>query len=283
MITSSKQHSIVIASHSLDEAITHCVLTQPELAAKIKVVTLAQLRSEFSICDKLSDTCQSINWYKNASVYISNSNHLLLNRVLYVPNTLFTDFAPIDQEYAQREFEAYLGFAFNSFKGVGNDSAMGICGDTLALPQQWDYASKNFDLAIPNYYWGPKAANPLSMQPNIVNSTIYNFLNWQPGSCTESDHQFCFEKPRGEPVFILKVGKQHLITSSQPLSPTLQQQLKTLTSSFNPFICETLIFLDQDHLTFGCINLEILRSTHNPNFPNFIKTHLVDEFYQCLN
>lgn len=70
-------------------------------------------------------TC--IKWIKGSEQHISNNDYFLLNRVLYVPNTLFSNFAKIDRDYAQRELEAYMGFSFNAFTGIGNQLANGAC------------------------------------------------------------------------------------------------------------------------------------------------------------
>lgn len=128
------QKSIVLVSHSLDEAITTCIKNNlKNLEADVKIIALQELMSDYEIFDEVNDAGTNIKWV-NGLNQISNEDYLLLNRVLYVPNSLFTNFTKLDQEYAQREFEAYIGFSFNTFNGVGNYMANGACVDSVSLP-----------------------------------------------------------------------------------------------------------------------------------------------------
>jgi hypothetical protein len=208
--------------------------------------------------------------------------------VLYVPNTLFGNFIKIDREYAQRELEAYIGFSFNAFSGVGNQLANGACVDSISLPQQWNRITKEFEINVPNYYWGPVDNNSLDNKDALVYSRIYNFLNWSINhNPIKENHVFCFEKPQGQPVFILSIGNEQLITSDITLSIQEKDKLKILAGRinkfFNHFISEILIFVDGVDLSFGCINPEIIRSNKNKDMDNFICNNLVSEFYKCMN
>ena len=51
-------------------------------------------------------------------------SHAILNRVTYVPDKLFEKFTVEDREYAKREFEAYIGFSFNSFLGLAKNGQL---------------------------------------------------------------------------------------------------------------------------------------------------------------
>jgi hypothetical protein len=283
------QKNILIASHSLGEAITNCIITHKKnIASKITIVSLQELLFDYEIYDELSDTKNIIRWYKKGKLCISNTDHLLLNRVLYIPNTLFNHFSKSDKEYAQREFEAYIGFAFNSFAGIGNQSATGICGDHLSLPQQWHSIRKKLAIKVPHYYWGPRHKNSLPSKNNVIYSTIYNFLNWAPTNpVTADEHIFCFEKPRGEPVFILSIGKKQLITANTPLSADIKNNLQKIALKINQvlhyFISEILVFIDGKSFNFGCINHDIIKSQKNRAFNDFVCTNLINEFYRCVN
>jgi hypothetical protein len=98
---------------------------------------------------------------------------------------------------------------------------------------------------------------------------------------------FCFEKPQGEPVFVLSVGNRRLITSEKQLAVTQLQKLNKILNQikpiFNYFIFELLIFVDQNQFTFGCINIDVIRSKNNPLFSDFLHDHLLQEFNKCLN
>lgn len=285
--TSSK--NLVIVSHSLDEAITRCIIdNKKNLDVTIKTICLHELMTEYEICDEVSDTGTHIKWFKELEPPISNTDYFILNRVLYVPKALFDDFANSDKEYAQREMEAYIGFSFNAFAGIGNQSANGACIDCVSLPKQWKNVAKEFAINTPNYYWGLHSFNHLKNKDNLVYSTIYNFLHWSKNAePTKDNHVFCFEKPRGNPVFILSIGEEQLITTDLSLSSEVQDELKIIAGKinkfFNHFISEILLFIDGVNLSFGCINPEIIRSVKNKDFSHFVCRHLVEEFYKCLN
>ncbi len=283
------QKNILIVSHSLDETITRCIMdNKKKIKANITIISLQELIADYEIFDEVSDSGTCIKWYKGSDQYISNVDHFLLNRVLYVPNTLFNNFIKVDREYAQRELEAYIGFSFNAFSGIGNQLANGSCVESISLPQQWSRVKKEFNINVPNYYWGPIYNNSLNNKDILVYSQIYNFLNWSvTGALPKEKHVFCFEKPQGQPVFILSVGNEQLITTGVILPIEIQDRLKTITRKINKFlnhfISEILIFVNGMDLHFGCINPEIIRSNENSDFERFICNNLVNEFYKCMN
>lgn len=284
------KNNILIASHSLDEAITKCIIKNNQKFGKqLSIVSLQEFIEEYEVFDELSDSSNIIRWRNKYEQTISNTDHLLLNRVLYFPDNIFSNFTNSDKEYALRELEAYMGFAFNSFKGVGNQSAKGICAEILSLPQQWNKIEKHCGTNIPNYYWGPSYNNSLYNKNILVYSNPYNFTNWSitNGITAEEEHIFCFEKPQGDPIFILSIGSKQLISSNIPLSKSMEDSIKNLTlkinQALNYFISELLIFINGEAFTFGCLNAEIIRSNRNINFDEFVCRNLITEFYKCAN
>ncbi|MDF1678245.1 MAG: hypothetical protein P1U32_06070 [Legionellaceae bacterium] len=281
-----RQKPLLIASSSPDEAITRSVLKyRTNFSIDIEVVFIQALLTTFSIDDELSDTDTIVRWHKDATTTFSNQTHCLLNRALSIPDALFSNFVKKDREYAKREFEAYLGYSFSAFEGLDNQSVNGLCGTHYALPEQWRIVQKHTSLNTPNYYWGPKSANPL--KHNIVHSDIYNLFNWSTHTPKPRDtHIFCFEKPQGHPVFILSLGQKHLITSQVNLSMRMKQHLlkhmKTLRKQFGYFIFEVLCFVHGNTCTFGCINLELTRSAKHHYFHTFVQQHLIQEYVACL-
>lgn len=281
--------SIVIVSHSFDEAITKSLVKNAKnLEADIQIVLVQELMSDYQIFDEVSDTGTSIKWTKEPVTQITNSNYYILNRVLYIPNALFNNFTKVDREYAQREFEAYIGFSFNAFNGVGNHLPNGLCVESVSLPKQWSMVAKKFEVNVPNYYWGPSDYNSLNDKQNLVYSQIYNFLNWSISQTTSvHGHIFCFEKPSGQPVFVFSIGDKHLITSDIYLSDKLKIKLKALVRGINlhlhHFISEMLFFINGETINFGCINPEVIRSNKNKDFENFVCINLISEFYKCIS
>lgn len=147
------QKDLVIVSHSQNEAITKCILDNKNFfEEKIVIISLQELIFDYEIFDETSDAGTCIKWIKESG-YISSRDYYLLNRVLYVPEKLFLDFTKADREYARREFEAYIGFAFNAFCGIGNHFPNGACSESSSLPQQWNKVYKEFGINVPEYYW----------------------------------------------------------------------------------------------------------------------------------
>ena len=219
----------------------------------------------------LNDKESLICWEHPNGLRITSADHYLLNRVLAIPSLLFKDFIKADQEYAQREFEAYLGFSFNAFAGIGSESPKGLAVNVPSLPQQWKAVNTAFRLNTPVFFWGMKQYKALAGNAKLVYSTVYNFLNWVVcAKEPEEELLFCFEKPPGQPVFILSLGHKQLITTRFKLSTAIQLRLKTLANRinalFNYFISEILFFVDAENCYFACINHEIIRSEVNPEF-----------------
>ncbi|MCH9756846.1 MAG: hypothetical protein K0U37_06630 [Gammaproteobacteria bacterium] len=204
-----KKTNLLVASSSIDEAITQCVLKNKHaFSVNIEVVLIHELITDFSINDELSDHESIIRWFKPNQYTLSNQTHFLLNRTLSISDDLFLNFIQKDRDYAKREFEAYLGYSFNSFKGIGNQTVNGICENLYSLPEQWQKIKTHTALNTPNYYWGPKKLCHLTKR--IVYSNIYNVFNWLiTQSKPQAFHVFCFEKPKGHPLFALFLGEKY--------------------------------------------------------------------------
>lgn len=283
---------LLIVSSSLDEAITQWAFKSKICSSEIEVVLLEELLSTYDIKDDLTQECSIIRWFKNESCKFSNITHDLFNRIIYIEDKLFQSFEKDDQEYAQREFEAYLGFALNSFSKVQNIAINGVCERVYSLPSQWMLVEKQLNLNVPSYYWGLKEANPLKklkeIRDRIIYSYIYNFLNWSNSIEIEKEEtQFCFIKPFGEPIFLLSLGDKHFITSSINLSRfqqrSIERILQKIRKLFKYFVFELVLFIHKEKITFGCINIDLIRSSKNPNFNHFMDSHFFKEYYKCLS
>lgn len=277
---------LLIASLHDNEAITKCVLGNPAIFSKsVDVVFIEQLLTEMNIYDELYDHDSIIRWYKGNELFFSNKTHHLLNRVSFIPSVLFEEFIEQDRDYAKREFEAYLGYSFNSFYGMGNKTPNGICEQLLSLPQQWKLAVTH-DIETPEYYWGLQSQNPLSGR--LVYSNIYDYLSWKSKDYQPSNnHIFCFKRPAGMPVFVTCIGRQCFIGERAGLSKTDEEHLINfsiqINNTLNYFISELLFFVDENKITFGCINTEILGATSSKGFEDFVCNNLLKEFESCLN
>lgn len=295
--------NVLIVSHSNSETMTRCILNHKNnienaINRSLRIVLLEELLMEYDIFDTVGEMGTAIKWLHSCDQMrnIINDQYYLLNRVLYIPTQLFQFFKKQDQEYAQREFEAYLGFALNAFIGIGNRLPNGSCAESYSLPAQWGKIKsqgQNLDLQTPNYYWGLSRyfqASYFKRPDLLIYSKIHCLLNWSIKNFEQyySQHApiFCFQQPQGEVVFIFSIGSQQLITSDVVLPDDWIDKIKNAASSvhklFGYFISEILFFIDEGSLTFGCINPEIIRSPKNKLFDAFVCDYLMSEFSRCL-
>jgi hypothetical protein len=281
--------TVVIASHSSREAISHCMMKHAsEYPYPLELVLVQDILNEFDVFDCVSDEALRIEWTKPNGEIISNKNAILFNRILCVSSDLFLNFVASDRFYAQREFEAYLGFSLNAFHGISNKQARGLCESILSLPQQWHKVSDILELTVPRYYWGMRQFNTMIGVKNLVYSEVYNVLNWR--ACADEGHfddpVFCFEKPRGEPLFLCVIHGAMLITThAASLSQLLLEKIKVIIHQINQrmeyFAYELLLFIQDTHIVFGCINLEIIHALQHPDFETFVITTTKDALRSC--
>ena len=279
---------LLVASSSRHEAITKWIRENNSLDLAVDLIFIADLLNKYDIRDALNDTHANICWYESNRLQYSNETHCLLNRIIYLEDKLFYPFQLKDREHAKREFEAYLGFALNSFRSPQNITVNGICEKVYSLPQQWHFVDKFLNINIPAYYREGKCFNPFENEPIAVYSSIYNFLNWSIKlGKLQSKTGFCFKKPEGKPLFVLSIGDSFLITKDYELNDEQMEQLENilqkLKTLFRYFIFELLIFVTDKGMTFGCISVEIIRSQQNPLFNDFLRRNLIREYYKCLN
>jgi hypothetical protein len=281
----TQHNKLLIASSSPDEAITQTILNNLKyFDYHIDIIFIHELLSDFNINDELSDAGSIIRWFKPNQPMLSNKSHYLLNRTLFIADNLFLNFIKQDREYAKREFEAYLGYSFNSFKGIGNQTVNGICEILYSLPEQWQRLQKKGVLNTPLYYWGPK--HLCHLKQNLIYADIYDFYHWKVTAPKPSKtHIFCFEKPPGHPIFILSLGEKTLFSSDLILSKNMHTQLlkhlKSIRACFGYFIFEVLLFIHNHHIYFGCVNLNLTRTAKHPDFEPFVRQHLIREYFKC--
>ena len=282
------EKKLLIASSHRSEAIAKWILENDSVQPLIDIIFIDELLNNFEIRDELDKTAPTIRWYDTLGKQYSNHTHYLLNRVIYVEERLFNKFRDEDRDYAQREFEAYLGFALNAFSSPQNQAVNGSCERFTTLPQQWQMVKNIEGVSIPRYVWGSPKYQFLSDEKNVVYSSIFDCLNWSAKHIyKEQDSNLRFVKPDGKPLFVLSIGEQDLITFDEQLSEEQIAKIKTLTKQlrtlFGYFIFEILMFVDKEQITFGCINIDVVQSAKNPDFNCFMQKYLVKESSKCLN
>ncbi|MDI9818513.1 MULTISPECIES: hypothetical protein [unclassified Legionella] len=282
------EKKLLVASSHRSEAITKWILESESVKQSIDVIFIEELLDNFEIRDELDKNGPSIQWFDTVGNKYSNKTHYLLNRVINVEECLFNQFRHEDRNYAQREFEAYLGFALNAFVSPQIQAINGICERFKTLPQQWQMVKNIEGISIPRYYWGSPGHPFLSDEKNIVHSSIFDCLNWSTNQIySEQESGFRFIKPDGKPLFVLSIGEKDLITFDEKSSIEQRTRIKVITQQirklFEYFIFELLLFVNEEKITFGCINIDIIQSAKNPGFNSFMQKHLVEESSKCLN
>ncbi|WP_133131363.1 hypothetical protein [Legionella yabuuchiae] len=282
------EKKLLVASSHKDEAITKWIRESDFLNSLIDIIYIQELLDNFDIRDKLDKNGPVIEWHDSQGNQYSNNSHYILNRVINIEERLFQNFRKEDQDYAQREFEAYLGFALNAFLSPQNQAINGICERFKTLPQQWQMVKNIKGISIPKYYWGSPGYKFLSDEKNVVHSNIFDCLNWSTHQTyNEQETGFRFVKPNGMPLFVLSIGEKDLITFDEQLSEEQQDRIRNvlpqIRSLFNYFIFELLLFINDDQITFGCINIDVIQSVTNPGFDGYMQKHLVEESSKCLN
>ncbi|MCC5792138.1 MAG: hypothetical protein JJT82_05955 [Legionellaceae bacterium] len=282
------EKKLLVASSHRSEAITQWILETDSVKAFIDIIFIDDILNNFEIRDELDKSGPTIQWRDIFGNKYSNNTHYLLNRVINIDEGLFSQFRHEDKDYAQREFEAYLGFALNAFVSPQEQAINGICERFNTLPQQWQMVKNIEGISIPNYYWGSPRYQFLSDKKNVVHSSIFDCLNWSTAQIyKEQDSSFRFIKPNGKPLFVLSIGEQDLITFGEELRTEQQARIEKLTQHmrklFGYFIFELLLFVHEEQITFGCINIDVIQSTKNIGFQHFMQKNLVEECSKCLN
>ena len=275
---------LVVSSHQ-DEAITQWVR---KFCPQIAILSVPDLLKYYDIFDEIDDTHQKISWQYQHRTY-TNDTHFVLNRILNIEEHWFAAFAEQERNYAQREFEAYLGFALNAFQSPQQQAINGLCERYQPLPQQWQTVKQIPELAIPCYHWGKFDRDAkFSESSHVVHSQVFDPLNWSLNNhYDKASSSFCFIKPQGTPLWVGVLGRAQLITSSITLSHDMRLWLANLVNHiqalFGYFLFEILFFVECGQFTFGCIHFNLIQSAKNPYFNDFMQQHLLEECALCRN
>ena len=77
-----------------------------------------------------------------------------------------------------------------------------------------------------------------------------------------------------------------MITTTLDLNENCLKQIGLIVAQLNElfdyFAYELLLFIQDEHVTFGCINLEITKSVENPSFESFVWSSVADAINRRL-
>lgn len=129
--------SVLLYSHSF-EPITQVLLNSfDQDGGGLIKISLSELLNNSCIFDEIDEQIK-LSWNFSNGLKITNSDqHYLINRVLSIPEEIFSDFAKEDRSYSLSEFRAYLAFAIEAFpNSFAKPGAFGLSGNRFSLPRQ---------------------------------------------------------------------------------------------------------------------------------------------------
>jgi len=236
------------------------------------VITIDSFIKDVAVNDICSQVQMKINWNYQGIDIKNDENTLLLNRMCHIPKRIFNFFRESDQEYALAELQAYFGFALNMFNKIDPKINEYGCIPSYSLPYQWEKIKNEYpSFETLEYYWGDKKYCHLKSNDNLVYSDIYQYNLWskQHSLVNKTDSVFCFREPKGVPLIVFVIGKS-VLYSHRSLQDQSKKQLNRilleLVQTFGYFICEILLFINHDQITFACISPYIIQSHVNAQF-----------------
>jgi hypothetical protein len=151
-----------------------------------EIVTTAQILDANSIQDSIDESGVDLRWQLRDGRQITNSKeNFLLNRILHYNPQIYQDFAEVDQFYVRREFEAYLGFALNSFHNAFEKTLPNgfIWNGYLSLLKLWQMADE-LELATPDFQFSGEFLTGTDTEPSspVIQKSIFDSGNWRPSS-----------------------------------------------------------------------------------------------------
>lgn len=231
----------------------------------VDIVFLKDLLDHGTIFDKIHSHDVNISW-EIFGKHIQSGQVNLINRVINVPITWFTDFD--NPQYSQAEFYSYVLFALTVFGGkMGTDQTSSMLSSIPSLPIQWKEVGDHFPkIRTPEYYLGHK--NFISQNWNfseIIIANVYQFYDWKPNFFPDRNNElknsvFAIQRPKGIPLLCfsskletcIHLFPDYLLSLSNPLKEILKQLAGEILSFFRYDFLETLFFIDQnEQITFG--------------------------------
>lgn len=278
---SMAKNFVIITSYKKDP-IASVFLKKNKVAT---VIDVKDFLNEVEIFDEVSSEKSTLSWLFQGKRINNDANTIILSRIIDMDDSLFKEFAKADKEYARAELQAYLGFALQVLPRLNLYLNEGGAENPHPLPYQWRKIKElNSSISIPSYFWGDARFNHLN-KGRLVYSDISNFTKWQINNKPEYPSEplvFCFEKPLGDPIFVLTIGATTLVTPvSGKINTMLEKSLSALaaqfSADFNYFISETLFFVDGESATFGNITPYVIFSPKNALFNEFVYNTIVSE------
>lgn len=280
---------LLIHDNQLDPVVSAIMATQNLWQEPIVSLSIDQILKEATIYDEIDDGNPVLSWTFPDIGTITNSRDVkLINRMRAVPRSIFSDFHPDDQEYAQTEFHAYMTFALNAFPVKLNAPGFfGLAGNQYPLPLQWDLIKKSsLGVSVPSYYLGAAAHCPFDGERDpLIFNHIYGYRHWKPGGVPTGTSTFAVLKPQGFPYFCLVAGTQALLMEGphgQALDPDLADHVRSLgikaAATLGSTIAEILFFIEGHHITFGVLDITPAATVRHPQFQSVVYQGLKDFF-----
>lgn len=251
-------------------------------------LSLNEILNEAVIYDTITPKKTEVSWKIRDKPKISNTeDFFLINRAFHCDKSLFHDFIPNDQEYAQHEFYSYLMFAINAFPRLSEPSGYAsLCSGVYPLPTQWKKVQQIIpSINTPSYYLGHSTFLPSSLKgTNTVFSQIYQYYHWSPNTLPQSSSIFAFKKPEGAPLLSLNIHDKstlhpmfndQMLDLQDELVEEIKQVAQKIHHSFGYYFSETLFFVKGQKISFAMTNNYLTAAERVQGFDALVLNHLL--------
>jgi hypothetical protein len=249
----------------------------------IHAMTLADFINDIEVDDKLNMSTSIIRWRYQSNIITNDKNTLILNRLTEIPYHLTNQADSDDYDFLLSELFGYFGFAMDSFQQI--ESLFNETGIIITYPlyHQWRRVKKSkIDIELPQYFWGSGQFNTLPKK-NRVAGNIFDITNWHVSEEPQTNPVFYYTRPTGSPLFALCIKNQLLFTeyegSDMPYNKhQISENVRKIKKLFGYTVCEILLFIDNNQVSFANISPYILYSQHNPLLNEFITSTLFQDY-----
>ena len=230
-----------------------------------------------------------IRWVFNGRSLSSQQHALLLNRNHGIAPDYFEQLSSENKDFCTAELYAYLGFSLSVFSHLNKAVTPYGQDPFYDLPVQWSLVV-DLGIAVPTYYWGDPRFNPLQGQ-DIVFSESHNIYKWRNEKNEEGEAirliDFCFRRPQGDPIFVLRVGQSSMVVCGNTRSiihcPEVEEMSVRVAEKLDLFAGEAVFFHNKKtgQYVFGAMSSRISFTSTADGFEKLVLEGLSDAaFYR---
>lgn len=284
---------VVLLYSRENEPVTAALIQEYRHHPQFIALSAEKLLTDYTINDNIIDGVPSVEWSFENVIIRNDPDTLLVNRLMEIPDSWFSDFVTEDQAYAKDEFIAYLSFAIESFPNkTANVGYLGLAGNHYPLPVLWQKI--NFEhpaILTPEYHFGPLKFSTLDSTKSLIQKDLFDHVNWKSLTATKAPDQksvFQVKRPPGEPIMVYTANdcqtlnkadeKQSSLKIPQHIQNRILTAAQAMTKSLGCFFTQSLFFYEGEEIYFASLSPYIFSPTTHPEFHSVttqsLKNHL---------